>query len=102
MGSLWQAFTSENLAEWYQNSATQFPVPWVKDLANTFKSAFPRDVKPYVSERGWQAESVYSYSNLAAKYAKGLPWTSDLGMTSAKHDTNTAFIDAVVIPSQPA
>ena len=101
---MWQAFTTKDLIQWYQNTATQFLVPWVKELANTFKSAFPKDLKPYVSERGWQVESAFSYPDLAEIYAPGLPWTSDLGLNNGKYDsgsgkgdTSTAFIDAVVI-----
>lgn len=98
----WQAFTAENVLKWYQESATQMPMPWVKDLAGTFKSAFPKEPTSYVAERGWQAETVQSYADLADQYAKGLPWTTNLGLGvgNAATDTNTAFIDAIVIPHQ--
>ncbi|BDA41776.1 Putative S-adenosyl-L-methionine-dependent methyltransferase [Coccomyxa sp. Obi] len=96
------AFTSEDVVKWYQECATQTPVAWVKELAVTFKSSFPKDPQSYVEERGWHAESVESYSALADKYAHGLPWTStpglmaNLGLTGrGDSDTNTAFIDTV-------
>ena len=99
---LWQAFTSKDVVKWYQESATETTVAWVKELAVTFKSSFPLDPKPYVEERGWHAESVDLYPDLADKYAHGLPWTSAPGLLknlglkdNGGYDTNTAFIDAV-------
>lgn len=99
---MWQAFTSEDVVKWYQESATQTSVAWVKELAVTFKSSFPLDSKPYLEERGWHVASAEFYSDLAEKYAHGLPWTSAPGLVvklglkdNGKFDTNTAFIDAV-------
>ena len=88
----------------YNDCANHTPVAWVKELSATFQSSFPTDPQPYVEERGWHAESIDFYSDLADKYAHGLPWTSTPGMMvnlglsgSSSSDTKTAFIDAVPI-----
>ncbi|BDA46207.1 Putative S-adenosyl-L-methionine-dependent methyltransferase [Coccomyxa sp. Obi] len=96
------AFTTEEMMKSYNDCATQTDVAWLKELAATFKSSFPRDPQPYLEERGWHAESVAFYSDLADKYAHGLPWTSTPGLmvnlglqSSSSSDTSTAYIEAV-------
>ncbi|CAL8462346.1 g1879 [Coccomyxa elongata] len=99
---LMMAFTSEDMVKSYNECANQTPVAWAKELSATFKSSFPTDARPYLEERGWHAVSVNFYSDLADKYAHGLPWTSTPGMmvnlglsSSSSSDTKTVFIDAI-------
>lgn len=86
----------------YNECANQTPVAWVKELSATFKSSFPMDPRLYLEERGWHAVNMDFYSDLADKYAHGLPWTSTPGMmvnlglsSSSSSDTKTVFTDAI-------
>ena len=94
-----QAFTAQDVKQWYQESATSLPMQWVRDLAATFKSSFPADAGPYLAEQGWSATDMLKYSELAHQYARGLQWTTHLGLGSGQNifssDNANLYIDAI-------
>lgn len=87
------------MQNWYSQSAAAKPLQWVKDLAATFKSSFPREADGFLEERGWQLKASQGYEEMAKAYARGMPWNTDLSLNGAtfKADDYTTYMEAFAI-----